>query len=171
MNIAHRLTRSFKPRFAVIYPFGLGLGIVSALRQYSRFDYVVTFFSFLMFSLPIFWVAGLLKQFLAIKFNDFLANGHIPLGWALGLSIATGFFWAGIVGSKRKTFYRVLGIAFAANFALLEFFSVTKWFATPKLGPIVVFIFALAIAYGVTALSDQTDEEYTYSDNMHFPGR
>lgn len=138
---------------------GIMLGITTALRQYSRFDYVVTFFSFLMFSLPIFWVAVLLKQFLAIKFNDFLANGHIPLGWAIGLSIATGFFWAGIVGSKRKTFYRVLGIAFAANFALLEFFSITKWFASPKLGPIVVFIFALAIAYGVTALSVGLDDK------------
>jgi peptide/nickel transport system permease protein len=132
---------------------GVMLGITTALRQYSRFDYVVTFFSFLMFSLPIFWVAVLLKQFLAIKFNDFLANGTIPLGWAIGLSIATAFFWAGIVGSKRKTFYRVLAIAFTANFALLEFFSITKWFATPKLGPVVVFIFALAIAYGVTAIS------------------
>jgi peptide/nickel transport system permease protein len=132
---------------------GVMLGITTALRQYSRFDYVVTFFSFLMFSLPIFWVAVLLKQFLAIKFNDFLANGTIPLGWAIGLSIATAFFWAGIVGSKRKTFYRVLAIAFIANFALLEFFSITKWFATPKLGPVVVFIFALAIAYGVTAIS------------------
>lgn len=132
---------------------GVMLGITTALRQYSRFDYVVTFFSFLMFSLPIFWVAVLLKQFLAIKFNDFLARGTIPVGWAAGLSVATAFFWAGIVGSKRKTFYRVLVVAFTANFALLEFFSITKWFATPKLGPIVVFIFALAIAYGVTAIS------------------
>jgi hypothetical protein len=46
-----------------------------------------------------------------------------------------------------------LRAAFAANFALLEFFSFTKWFANPKLGPVVVLTFALAIAYGVTAIS------------------
>jgi peptide/nickel transport system permease protein len=132
---------------------GIMLGVITALRQYSRFDYVVTFFSFLMFSLPIFWVAVLLKEFLAIKFNDFLAHAQIPIGWAVGLSLASGLFWAGIIGISRQTFYKVLGVAFAANFALLEFFSATKWFANPKLGPIVVFIFAIAIAYGVTAIS------------------
>jgi peptide/nickel transport system permease protein len=132
---------------------GIALGITTALRQYSRFDYVVTFFSFLMFSLPIFWVAVLLKQFLAIKFNDFLGKGQIPLGWAVGLSLVTGLFWAGIVGSKRETFFKVLGIAFLSNFALLEYLSLSHWFLSPKLGPVVVFIFAIAIAYGVTTLS------------------
>jgi peptide/nickel transport system permease protein len=50
---------------------GIGLGIITALRQYSRFDYSMTFIAFLLFSLPIFWVAVLLKQYLAISFNDF----------------------------------------------------------------------------------------------------
>ena len=137
---------------------GIMLGIITALRQYSRFDYVVTFFSFLMFSLPIFWVAVLLKQFLAIKFNDFLVNAHIPLGWAIALSVASGVFWAGIIGGSRQNFYKALGIAFVANFGLLEFFSATKWFANPKMGPIVVFIFAVAIAYAVTAISTGIDD-------------
>ncbi len=138
---------------------GVALGITTALRQYSRFDYVVTFFSFLMFSLPIFWVAVLLKQFLAIKFNDFLANARIPLGWAALLSLLGGFFWAGILGAKRETFYKVLGAAFLGNFLLLEFFSLTKWFATPKMGPIVVFLFAIGIAYAVTALSTGVEDK------------
>ena len=51
---------------------GVALGIISALRQYSRFDYSMTFFAFLLFSLPIFWVAVLLKRYLAITFNNFL---------------------------------------------------------------------------------------------------
>ena len=58
---------------------GIGLGIVTALRQYSRFDYSMTFVSFLMFSLPIFWVAVLLKQYLAISFNNFLKVPDVPL--------------------------------------------------------------------------------------------
>ena len=44
---------------------GISLGITSALRQYTRFDYGMTFFAFLLFSLPIFWVAVLLKQALS----------------------------------------------------------------------------------------------------------
>ena len=52
---------------------GITIGIVTALRQYSRFDYAMTFVSFLFFSLPIFWVAVLLKEYLAIQFNTFLS--------------------------------------------------------------------------------------------------
>ena len=52
---------------------GVFVGIISALRQYTGFDYSITFLSFLMYSLPVFWVAVLAKVFLAIRFNDFLA--------------------------------------------------------------------------------------------------
>ena len=59
---------------------GLIVGITTALRQYSGYDYSVTFISFLFFSLPIFWVAVLLKQFVAIGFNDFLEDDpQLPL--------------------------------------------------------------------------------------------
>ena len=51
---------------------GIMIGIVTALRQYSRFDYSMTFIAFLLFSLPVFWVAVLLKEYLAISFNNFL---------------------------------------------------------------------------------------------------
>jgi len=36
-------------------------GVLSAVRQYSAFDYTTTFFSFLFFSMPLFWFAALLK--------------------------------------------------------------------------------------------------------------
>ena len=32
---------------------GISVGMITAIRQYSRFDYVMTFISFLLFSLPI----------------------------------------------------------------------------------------------------------------------
>ncbi len=63
---------------------GITLGIVTALRQYSALDYGVTFMAFLFFSLPIFWVAVLLKEFGAIGFNNFLRNPEVPLPAALG---------------------------------------------------------------------------------------
>jgi len=52
----------------------LVVGVVSALRQYSVFDYSSTFASFLFFSLPVFWLAVLLKEFGAIRFNNLI--GH-----------------------------------------------------------------------------------------------
>jgi glutathione transport system permease protein len=37
-------------------------GVISAIRQYSRFDYATTFLTFLFFSMPAFWFAALLKS-------------------------------------------------------------------------------------------------------------
>jgi len=48
---------------------GLTIGILTALRQYSGFDYTVTFLTFIVYSLPIFWIAVLLKEFGAIRFQ------------------------------------------------------------------------------------------------------
>ncbi|MGH9119786.1 MAG: ABC transporter permease [Acidimicrobiales bacterium] len=53
---------------------GLGVGVISALRQYSFFDYSTTFTAFVFFSLPVFWLAVLLKQFVAIPVNDALES-------------------------------------------------------------------------------------------------
>jgi peptide/nickel transport system permease protein len=55
----------------------LVVGVVSALRQYSVFDYSSTFAAFLFFSLPVFWLAALLKEFAAIRFNDWVGHTWI----------------------------------------------------------------------------------------------
>ena len=70
---------------------GVMVGIVSALRQYTGFDYSITFLSFLLYSLPVFWVAVLVKVFLAIDFNDFLADPVITLaGDRIGAALRRG---------------------------------------------------------------------------------
>ena len=132
---------------------GIGLGIVSALRQYSRFDYAMTFVSFLLYSLPIFWVAVLLKQYLAISFNNFLGTATIAPWWIVGFSIVSGFFWAAVISGDRKRVLSIFGIAALATGAVLTFLSLTKWFAHPGLGPIVVAMMGVGVAYGVTFLS------------------
>ena len=132
---------------------GISLGITSALRQYTRFDYGMTFFAFLLFSLPIFWVAVLLKQYLAIDFNDFLVNAVISPPWIIGLSVAAGFFWAAIFSGSRKRVSLIFIGVFIANSALLTVISVTKWFAYPRLGPIAIAALGVGIAFGVTYLS------------------
>jgi peptide/nickel transport system permease protein len=45
------------------------VGVLSAVRQYSKFDYTATFFGFLFLSMPAFWFAILLKQ-AGISIND-----------------------------------------------------------------------------------------------------
>lgn len=137
--------------FAII--LGISIGIITALRQYSRFDYSMTFFSFLMFSLPIFWVAVLLKEYLAISFNNFLQNPNVPIGWIIGIGLVSGIFWASIIGGDRKKFWMTFGAAGTIASGLIAFFSLNGWFLDPSLGPIVVGAMAVGIAYGVTQLS------------------
>jgi peptide/nickel transport system permease protein len=132
---------------------GISIGIISALRQYSRFDYTITFIAFLFFSLPIFWVAVLLKQFAAIEFNNFLYDPVISTNWMVGLAFVGAFIFAGVVGGNRKRFFITLAGAFALNFATLAYISATGWLLTPSLGPVLITVFAFGIAFGITQLS------------------
>ena len=132
---------------------GISFGIVSALRQYSRFDYAMTFVAFLMFSLPIFWVAVLLKQYLAISFNNFLVNATISPGWILSSSIISGIFWAGIISGSRKKVLTIFAISALASAVLSTILSITKWFAEPSLGPILLLALGIGVAFAVTLLS------------------
>jgi len=132
---------------------GIMIGIVTALRQYSRFDYSMTFTAFLLFSLPVFWVAVLLKEYFAISFNDFLREPKIPITWIIGIGLVSGLFWASVVGGSRKTYWTTYGVAFAASGILVAIFGVTGWLINPSLGPVVVLALSIGIAFGVTQLS------------------
>lgn len=132
---------------------GISIGIVSALRQYSRFDYSVTFTAFLFYSLPIFWVAVLLKQFGAIGFNDFLANPVVSIEFLIGLSLVAGIFWAGVIGGNLRRIAITFAAAAGTNAAVLLYISATGWFIEPALGPVVITLMAFGIAVGITQLS------------------
>ena len=70
---------------------GVSVGIVTALRQYSGFDYIVTFFTFVFFSLPVFLVAVVLKSWGGINFNDWLRDGaHFSVTFIVAMSIVRG---------------------------------------------------------------------------------
>lgn len=58
------------------------IGVISAIRQYSIFDYTATTFSFLGFSLPVFFLAVLLKLVFVTQYN---ATG-VRLFYTAGLS-------------------------------------------------------------------------------------
>jgi peptide/nickel transport system permease protein len=113
---------------------GISVGMITAIRQYSRFDYVMTFISFLLFSLPIFWVAVLLKEFMAIQFNDFLAAPQIPPIVIVVTSLVIGFIFAGFVGGSRKQFLSIMAAGAIFTGATLTFMNSSNWFLEPALG-------------------------------------
>ena len=53
--------------FSVV--FGVAVGALSAVRKYTLFDNTTTFFAFLFFAMPVFWLGAVLKD-LGIRFND-----------------------------------------------------------------------------------------------------
>ena len=138
---------------------GITLGIVTALRQYGRFDYSVTFMSFLLFSLPIFWVAVLLKEYMAISFNNFLMEPKVPIGWNVGLSLVVALFWASVIGGNRRRFWTIFAVAGVTNALVLQLLSWIDWFSSPQLGPVVITLMSAGIAYGLTALTAGLDNK------------
>jgi peptide/nickel transport system permease protein len=71
---------------------GLGIGIYSAMRQYSVFDYAATTTSFLGFAMPVFWLALMLQ----IAFTNLFLAWHVRILYTSGLSspeAGGGFHW------------------------------------------------------------------------------
>lgn len=131
---------------------GITIGIVSALRQYTTFDLVVTFFSFLLYSLPSFWVGILLKEWVAIGFNDFLRHPVVGVGWIIGISLVIALIWVGLIGGDKRRRLSVFLVSGLATASVLVYFSLTNWFTNPSLGPVFIFIMAAGVAVILTAL-------------------
>ncbi len=132
---------------------GLVVGITTALRQYSGYDYGVTFLSFLFFSLPIFWVAVLLKQYVAIGFNNFLSDPHIITPVIIGVSLLAGLIWMSIIPAKGKRRLVTFAVATLATAATLTYMELSDWFSIPHIGIVGVTISLVGAAFGVTAIS------------------
>src|ERR671935_396111 len=65
---------------------GIAIGVYSALRQYSVFDYTATTLSFVGFATPVFWLA-LMLQVLVVQI---FLKWHVRVFYTSGLSSATG---------------------------------------------------------------------------------
>ncbi|WP_432052326.1 ABC transporter permease subunit [Streptomyces xiamenensis] len=131
---------------------GITIGVISALRQYSALDQSVTFVAFVCFSLPSFWIATLLKEFMAIDFNDWLADPVISVPFIAGIALITALAAGGLVVGDRRTRLTVFGTTVAGMAVLLAVVSATGWFTDPGLGPVVVALTALGGAIGFTTL-------------------
>ena len=132
---------------------GITLGIITALRQYSTLDYGVTFMAFLFFSLPIFWVAVLLKEFGAIGFNNFLRNPDVPLPVAIGIGVVTGAVTAVAAGGHMRAAGCWPAHWPAPSSPRCSSTSPPPNGSTPGLGPLVIAIAGTGIAFAVTLLS------------------
>lgn len=133
--------------------FGLTIGIITALRQYSGFDYTVTFLTFIVYSLPIFWVAVLLKEYGAIRFNEFLANPVVTVPAILITGLVWGIILMAIIGGSWRRRLITFAAAFVVSGGLLAFLGLTGWFSDPSIGIVGVIITGVGAAVGVTALS------------------
>ncbi|MBN1890381.1 MAG: ABC transporter permease [Thermoflexales bacterium] len=87
----------------VVLLLSLAIGIYSALRQYSVLDYVFTTFSFVGYSMPVFWLALILMYVFSVNFRrwglpyfptvgmyDLAAGPTLPqIAWHLVLPVTT----------------------------------------------------------------------------------
>lgn len=139
--------------FAVI--LGILVGVITALRQNTPFDLGVTLFSFFLYSLPSFLIAVLLKEFIAIRFNDFLvAGGQLGPGMVLGAGLAFGGAVALFSRGTRRRRWALFAIAAAASAGTLGGLSLSGWFVRPGLGPIGLSLGVLGTAAVTVLLMD-----------------
>jgi peptide/nickel transport system permease protein len=131
---------------------GILVGIISAVRQYSVIDYSSTFAAFLFYSLPVFWLAVLLKEFGAIRFNDFLEAPGLSVTGIIILSVLPAIFAYGIVpGSvqRRALVAAATGVVFLAIFFIID---ASDWMLNPGLSLPVVVVLAALVGLGAAAL-------------------
>lgn len=127
--------------FVLALVFGVVIGIVTALRQYSGFDVSVTFVSFFLYSLPAFLIAVLLKEFIALGFNDFLQSGEgIPIVAVLTIGAIGAVVWQALVGGDRRRRLVVFAVSAAATIGLQLYLNASDWFRNPGLGPVGLFV-------------------------------
>ncbi len=132
---------------------GVFTGIVTALRQYSGFDYLTTFTTFVFFSLPVFWVAVILKAWGGINLNDWLRDGaHFSVTFIVLMSALAALVGGSFAGGNRNRKLTIAAICFAAVAAVMAWISSTQWLLDPGFGPLLFALLSLAITCGVIAV-------------------
>jgi peptide/nickel transport system permease protein len=131
---------------------GVALGILTAIRQYSGFDYTVTFGAFLFFSLPVFWAATLLKEYAAIQYNNWIAVGQYAPWTIVIAALLAGFLLQAVLGGSRRRRLVTAAATFAFVAVLLFVFNALDWWRDPMFGIAGVLAVSAAAGVLVTAL-------------------
>ncbi|MCT1551215.1 ABC transporter permease [Brevibacterium casei] len=133
---------------------GIAVGMISAIRQYSGFDYFITFVSFLLYSLPVFWVAVLLKQYGAIEINNFINDPTLNSWWPIIIfCLAMGLFWMGALGGGKKRRIITFVAAALVTFGTIYYILASGWLQQPTIGVVGVIIIGVGAAIVMTFLS------------------
>jgi len=138
--------------FVLAIVFGIGLGVVTALRVYSGFDYSITLVSFFLYSLPSFLMAVLLKSFIALDYNNFLVDPKIPPLTLVIIAVIVGLVIQLVVGGILKRRLMVFAISAVVTAGMLLLMQATGWFTNPSLGPVFVILFSAGIGLAMVAL-------------------
>jgi peptide/nickel transport system permease protein len=91
-SIGHTALLSFAA-IAVIFALGIMVGVISAVRQYSVLDNVLTFITFFFYSMPTFWLGLMLMLLFSYKL------GYLPSSMATSFDYE-GMSWAGKIGDR-----------------------------------------------------------------------
>jgi peptide/nickel transport system permease protein len=129
---------------AIAMVLGITMGVLSAIRQYSGFDYAVTFLAFLFFSLPVFWAAVLLKQYGAIEFNNWIADPGISTVTTLLLALLFGLTVATIAGGDLRRRLLSFAVTVVLLVAVVTYFDAVNWWVQPALGLPLILLLSLA---------------------------
>jgi len=138
--------------FILAIIFGIGLGVVTALRVYSGFDYSITLVSFFLYSLPSFLMAVLLKSFIALDYNNFLVDPKIPPVNLVVIAIVVGLIIQLVVGGVLRRRLVVGAISAVVTAGMLLLMQATGWFTDPSLGPVFVILFSAGIGLAMVTL-------------------
>ena len=82
----------------LIYLIALPVGIISALRQYSKLDHAITFMTFIGQSMPGFWLAMLLVYMIAVPSHGLLPTSGMA---TYGVNIHTSPFLTVVLDRMR----------------------------------------------------------------------
>jgi len=136
---------------------GVLVGIISAVRQYSRLDYAATTTSFVLYSIPPFIAAIMAKLYGAININNalssFAANPVIPWRGLAIFSLIAGVFWAAVIGGSRRTRWLTLAIATIGTGLIAWLALATGWILTPRLGLVGIALVGGALAVTIVIIS------------------
>ncbi len=124
---------------------GILVGVMTAIRQYSDFDYIITFIAFVLFSLPVFWVAVLLKEYAAINYNNWIANPSFSPAQIVLTAIILGLIVMLFMGgSWKRRLISFVVVAIVVGVAM-PYFTWLRFWQYPQMGPAVIAVVILAV--------------------------
>ncbi|MGD8149095.1 ABC transporter permease [Ornithinimicrobium sp. Y1694] len=139
---------------------GITLGVLSAIRQYSGFDYAITFLAFLFFSLPVFWAAVLLKDFGAIRFNNWIADPVLSTTAIAVIAVIFGLLVASVLGGTLTRQAITFAVTALVVFGAVFWFDNIGWWRKPALGlPLIIIGGLLALAFFLTLTVGLTERK------------